>query len=120
MQLAADSRTNLMLTTMALIVLVISIVSLWANNVLLGLVILIQNVIALCVWRRRKNLIRFATIAVVGTLAEVAFVASGVWAYANPTALGVPLWFPLSFGQAGLLGLEMVDALANHPPQASA
>lgn len=115
MKLAAGSRTSLLLAMMAFIVLVLSIVRLWSNNALLVLVLLAQNLVALAIWRRRKNVIRFATIALVGTLAEIAFVASGAWTYANPTVLGVPAWFPLSFGQAGLLGLEIVDILAGPP-----
>jgi uncharacterized membrane protein YoaT (DUF817 family) len=118
MRLTAGSRTNLFLAIMAFIVLVLSIVRLWTNNALLLLAILTQNLVALYFWRQRKNVLRFATIATVGTLAEIAFVASGAWTYANPTVLGVPAWFPLSFGQAGLLGLEIVDTLAGPPTRA--
>ena len=112
MKLTREARKDLALTVIAFGVLVLSIVRWWANNALLGLVILVQNLIALRIWHRRKNLLCFATTAVIGTLAELAFVASGAWAYANPTVLGLPFWFPLSFGQAGLLAYETVDLLA--------
>ena len=118
MRLAANSGMNLWNAILAFLVLVFSIVRLWSNNALLSIVLLVQNLMVLCIWRRRKNAVAFATIAVVGTLAEIAFVSSGVWTYANPTVLGIPALFPLSFGQAGLLGLEIVDALSSHSPQA--
>lgn len=112
MKLTASPRTRLILATMAFIILVVSIVRLWSNNGLLGLVILIQNLLALSYWKRRRHVFRFVATALIGTIAEVAFVASGAWSYANPTLMGIPLWFPLSFGQAGLLGQEIVDILA--------
>jgi hypothetical protein len=36
----------------------------------------------------------------------------GVWRYANPTLLGVPLWFPVAFGTAALIGKRLVCTIA--------
>lgn len=118
MQLAQHARKDLLLAVVAFGVLVLSIVRLWPNNALLTFVILFQNLLALWVWRQRRSVICFVTTALIGTLAELVFVDSGAWAYANPTALGLPLWFPLSFGQAGLLGQKVVDLLTGPPPNA--
>ena len=46
-----------------------------------------------------------------GSLAEAVFVHFGVWHYTNPTLLGVPLWFPLAFGTAALIGERLVRTI---------
>jgi hypothetical protein len=40
-------------------------------------------------------------------MAEVVFVRFGVWQYANPSCLGVPIWFPIAFGLARLVGQRL-------------
>ncbi len=53
----------------------------------------------------------FLIIGVLGTMAEAVFVQFGVWTYANPTFLGVPLWFPVAFGTTGLIGSRLAQTL---------
>ena len=91
----------------AFCVLVVSIVVLWRDNLGLLLVLLAESVLALLLWHERQDLCTFLGIAVVGSLAEAVFVHYGVWRYANPTLFGVPVWFPLSFGTAGLIGQRL-------------
>jgi uncharacterized membrane protein YoaT (DUF817 family) len=85
-----------------------SIVLLWRDNMLLFIVILVEGMVALGFWHDRYDLSVFLVIAVLGSLAEAVFVHSGVWRYANPTLLGVPLWFPVAFGTAALIGKRLV------------
>jgi hypothetical protein len=54
----------------------------------------------------------FFVIAVLGSLAEVVFVHFGVWRYSNPTLLGIPAWFSVSFGIAGVAGYRLAGTLA--------
>jgi len=84
--------------------LVASIVLLWRDNLLLFGVMVVECAIALGLWHGWLDLCFFLIIAVLGSLAEAVFVHVGVWRYANPTFLGVPLWFPLAFGTTGLIG----------------
>ena len=84
-------------------VIVTSIVLLWKDNMLLLVVMLIITAIALSFWHDSYDLLFFLLIAVVGSIAEIVFVHFGVWQYANPTLLGIPIWFPPSFGTAGLI-----------------
>ena len=88
-------------------VLVASIAMLWRNNFLLLAIVLAECLFALALWHERQDVSFFLVLTVFGTLAEVAFTHSGVWHYANPTLLGVPLWFPLAFGTAGLTGQRL-------------
>jgi hypothetical protein len=62
-------------------------------------------------WYDRLDLSFLLVIAVLGSLAEAVFVHFGVWYYANPTFLGVPLWFPFAFGTTGLIGGRLARTL---------
>jgi hypothetical protein len=64
----------------------------------------VECTIALVLWHERRDLSFFLVIAILGSMAEAVFVQFGVWRYANPTVLGVPVWFPLAFGTTGLIG----------------
>ena len=99
--------------------LVTSIGLLWRDNMLLFIVILLEGMVALGFWHDRYDLSVFLVIAVLGSLAEAVFVHSGVWRYANPTLLGVPLWFPVAFGTAALIGKCLVCTITGMRERAS-
>jgi hypothetical protein len=84
--------------------LVASISLLWRSNLLLFVVALAECLTAMALWHDRLDVSFFLVIGVLGSLAEAVFVRFGVWHYANPTFLGIPLWFPLAFGTTGLIG----------------
>lgn len=88
-----------------------SIVLLYRNNGLLLGVLLIEALVALRLWHEPHDVSFFLIIAVLGSVAEAIFAQFDVWRYANPTALGVPLWFPVSFGLAGLIGQRIVHTI---------
>ncbi len=102
-----DSRqllTELLVELAAFAFLVTSVVLLWTNNLVLLIVACVECIFALAFWHERRDLSFFLVIAVLGSTAEAVFVRFGVWRYANPTALGIPIWFPLAFGTTGLIG----------------
>lgn len=88
----------------AFAVLVTCVALLWEQNLLLLILMAVECGIALALWHSRIDICFFLVIAVLGSMAEVIFVSFGVWEYANPTLLGVPIWFPLAFGTTGLIG----------------
>ena len=92
-------------------VLATSVTLLWRQNLLLFIVALVECVVALTLWHSRLEVSFFLVIAVLGSIAEAVFVRFGVWIYANPTLLGVPLWFPLAFGTTGLIGARLAQTL---------
>ena len=104
---------------LAFSLLVASVVLLWRNNLLLFVVVLVEGLIALALWHDRYDVSFFLIIAVLGSLAEAVFVHFGVWHYANPTLLGVPLWFPLAFGTTGLIGGRLARTMADMREEAS-
>jgi hypothetical protein len=88
----------------AFVVLVTCVSLLWRHNLILLLVMAAICGIALARWHERLDLSFFLVIAVLGSMAEMVFVYFGVWEYANPTFMDVPVWFPLAFGTTGLIG----------------
>jgi len=88
-----------------------SIVLLWRHNIPLFIVVLMVCLASLGLWHERYDLTFFLIIGVVGSIAEAVFVQFGVWRYANPTTLGIPLWFPVAFGTAALIGERLVRTI---------
>ena len=104
-------RTELLTEFLAFFLLVTSVALLWRNNLLLFAVALAECLLGLALWHDRLSVSFFLTIAMLGTLAEAVFVRSGIWRYANPTSLGIPLWFPVAFGTTGLLGARLARTI---------
>ena len=108
----------------AFAVLVTCVALRWEYNLLLLVLMAVECGIALALWHTRLDICYFLVIAVLGSLAEAVFVFFGVWEYANPTILGVPIWFSLAFGTTGLIGGRLARTMASmwdraSPPQVS-
>jgi len=97
----------------AFVLLETSVLLLWRNNMQLLAAMVVECLLALARWHERIDVSFFLVIAVLGTLAEVLFVRAGIWQYANPTLLGLPLWFPLAFGTTGLIGGRLARTIAD-------
>ena len=97
--------------TFALLVACVSL--LWRYNLPLLLVAATICVVSLIRWHTRFDICFFLVIAVLGTMAEMVFVQFGVWQYANPTFMDVPIWFPLAFGTTGLIGGRLAGTLTS-------
>jgi uncharacterized membrane protein YoaT (DUF817 family) len=91
---------------------IVAIVLLRRENALLLAVMLAESLAILCLWHELADVICLLSIGVLGSVAEVIFVRSGVWQYANPSLLGIPIWFPVAFGTSALLGMQFVRAIA--------
>lgn len=103
---------DLMRALVGFCLLVASVCLFWRNNPLLLALMAVECPLALWLWHERLEVSFFLIIAVLGSLAEAVFVRCGVWQYANPTVLGIPLWFPLAFGTTGLIGMRLGRAVA--------
>jgi uncharacterized membrane protein YoaT (DUF817 family) len=112
MEHARPLRTELVTELVAFALLVASVTTLWRHNLLLFAVALVECLLALRLWHERLDVCFYLVIAVLGTAAEAVFVRFGVWEYANPSLLGVPLWFPLAFGTTGLIGGRLARTAA--------
>ena len=110
---------ELVIESAAFSILVASVSLLWRNNLLLFMVALVECLAALALWHDRLDLSFFLIIGALGSLAEAVFVHFGGWHYANPTFLGVPVWFPLAFGTTGLIGGRLARTITTIWDQAS-
>lgn len=111
--------TELVTELAAFSLLVASVSLLWRNNLFLFVVALVECLTGLTLWHDRLDLSFLLIIGGLGSLAEAVFVHFGVWHYANPTFLGVPLWFPLAFGTTGLIGGRLARTITAMWDQAS-
>jgi hypothetical protein len=100
------------LQVLALAVLVTAVSSLWRNNVLLALFMLLEGGIALAFWHDARDISFLLVIGGMGSVAEAVFVGSGAWHYAKRSFFGVPLWFPIAFGTAWLIGRRLSRKMA--------
>lgn len=112
--------TDLTLTLVAFCLLVASVSLLWRYNWVLFGVALALCLMSLILWHDRLDVSFFLIIAVLGSVAEAVFVRFGVWQYANPTVLGMPIWFPLAFGTTGLIGARLARTISELWEEASA
>jgi hypothetical protein len=107
----AKHLREVILQLAALALLLGSIVLLYANNGLLLTVALVETLAALRRWHEPFDIAAAVVIGAVGSIAEAVFVTFGVWRYANPSLLGIPVWFPVAFGLAGLIGQRLVRSV---------
>jgi uncharacterized membrane protein YoaT (DUF817 family) len=101
-------------------ILTASIGLLWRDNLSLLMAVIVQASISLLFWHDRFDAHFFIVITVFGTIAELAFVHFGVWQYANPTLLGIPVWFPPAFGTAALTAERLVRTMMRGYPDLQA
>ncbi len=78
-------------------------VLLYRHNELLAALIVIITVLGLKLSGEREDVHIYVVGAIVGTAAEIIAVSFGVWQYANPTTLGIPLWLPFAWGAGAVL-----------------
>ncbi|MDI7277632.1 MAG: hypothetical protein QME94_16765 [Anaerolineae bacterium] len=97
---------------LAFLYMTICVSLLWRDNLLLLAAMSAECLAVLALWHDRLDLSFLLVIGVLGTMAEALFVHCGVWRYANPTLLGVPVWFPVAFGTTGLVGGRLARTLA--------
>lgn len=75
---------------------VLVVVVFWENNVNALLMLLVGWGIAIQIWHTKQDVMLFVVAAVCGPVAEMICIYVGVWQYANPDFLGIPIWlFPL-------------------------
>ncbi|MDE1824885.1 MAG: hypothetical protein KGH61_00130 [Candidatus Micrarchaeota archaeon] len=88
-----------------------SVIAFYKNNLLVFALLSLGAAIELYLWHERKDVITFIAGAIVGPLSEIASVHFGVWSYANPSFLGIPIWLFPTWGFAILWGRRFVKEI---------
>lgn len=76
---------------------------LYENTQLVTFIFLALCLLRLRLYHRKDDLFFFFSGMIFGPISEMILVQFGVWRYANPTFLGVPVWLPLAWGLAVLM-----------------
>ncbi|MDP7505887.1 MAG: hypothetical protein QF362_00385 [Candidatus Woesearchaeota archaeon] len=79
------------------------------NNILLTFLFIVIGVIRKIFWHKKHDVYYFVCGAIIGSLAEIICVYFGVWQYANPSFLGVPMWSPLAWGLVTMLVIQIAE-----------
>jgi len=82
---------------------IVTIAIFFNNNILLSFLLIAIWAIGIKFWHKKHDVYFFVTGAIIGPLAEIICIYFGVWHYANPTFLGIPIWLPLAWGFATML-----------------
>lgn len=75
----------------------------YMDTLILTALLIAVFIVALKLWYRKHEIYFFVTGAILGPIAEIICIHLGVWQYANPTLLGIPLWLPITWGLACVL-----------------
>jgi len=102
---------ELLLVASLLILTTILIILFWTDNLLLTAIGLVVTILAYKYLYMPGDLKLFFTGAVIGPIGEIVLISYGVWAYANPSFLGIPLWMPFVWGNAVVAMKWFADAL---------
>ena len=82
---------------------------LWRYPLALIALLLITAVAILRIRPTATRVVVYATAFVFGPAAEALSITTGAWAYDSPNFLGVPVWLPFVWGNAGLFILNMAE-----------
>tara|TARA_Y100000310_G_scaffold297894_1_gene331302 strand:- start:579 stop:932 length:354 start_codon:yes stop_codon:yes gene_type:complete len=88
---------------------VVTIAIFFKNNLFLTFLLIAILVIRIKFWHKKHDVYFFVCGAIIGSLAEIIGVYFGVWQYANPSFLGVPMWSPMAWGLATMLVIQIAE-----------
>jgi len=86
---------------------VIFIVAFWSKNWLIAICLIALYIIGNMFWHKKYDYMYYLAGFVIGPSAEIAATYFGVWTYANPTLLNIPIWLPFAWGLAAVMILRI-------------
>jgi len=107
----ACSRTSLLPLKYLGPFTIASVALLWENPILLSAELLALSTLRLMHRKSNAELKLFLFCGIGGAAAESFLVNFGIWKYAFPNALGIPLWLPILWGITGLCILGRYNQL---------
>ena len=98
---------DLLIFAVAVVLLVLT----WKHNLLAAAAIVALFGLRALFRRKPGDLTLYAVGAILGPVTEVLATALGIWTYARPTLLGIPLWLPFAWGFAAVLFVRIAQGL---------
>jgi len=89
-----------------------ALVLFYMDNIILSALLLVNWAAILSVWRRKGDAYFLLIGAALGAVAEIIAIHYGVWQYANPSFLGIPMWLPIAWGIIAVLIRRMAESVS--------
>ncbi|MBU1111411.1 MAG: hypothetical protein ABIG93_02335 [archaeon] len=102
---------ELLLESIIFVLTVVFIVSFWNKNWLIALTLLALYIIGNMFWHKKYDYVYYIAGFVIGPTAEIIAASFGVWTYANPSILNIPIWLPFAWGLAAIMILRIAQTV---------
>tara|TARA_Y100000034_G_C6870965_1_gene397651 strand:- start:808 stop:1158 length:351 start_codon:yes stop_codon:yes gene_type:complete len=102
---------ELILDFVLFVVAIALIVKFYRNNFLLTILLIIGWIVAMKIWHDKDDIYFFVMAGILGPIGEIIAIHFGVWSYANPSFLGIPVWLPLVWGLSIMLIKRLSEVL---------
>lgn len=96
----------------AFLATLIALAFLWESPFVLAALVVAMFIICDRLWHAPNDYALYALGAFLGTVTEIILISRGAWSYAQPTAFGVPIWLPFTWGFAIVLIVKLAEAVA--------
>ena len=103
MKFSKKTGKELIIEILLLFIIIFTVVLLWRNNVILFAILFVECAITITLWKQQYDIMYFLFGAIIGPVMEMISIHFGIWAYTNPTFLGIPVWLPVLWGFAAIV-----------------
>lgn len=91
--------------------LIFLVILVWKNNIAVTAIILGFYLLRYFLWPNPEDHIIFIAGAVLGSTAEIIATRVGIWSYALPTFLNIPIWLPFAWGFVSVLIVRIAQCV---------
>lgn len=95
-------------------VAVLAVCKLWQQVCPLSLILLVLVLLKHKVFPAKRELLFFTLTGLLGSTGEVIGISGGAWSYTKPQLFNIPLWLPLLWGLAGMVGVTFYEGLTTN------
>jgi len=96
---------------MSSLLTLIILIFFWQHSFLATALLVLVSAIALAYRFNKVKLLIFLAGFVLGPLSEMVMIHFGAWHYSMPDFLGIPLWLPVTWGNAALFFYKLTTKL---------
>jgi hypothetical protein len=89
---------------------ILLVVLCWTNNILVTAILIAAYGVRYYFWPNKEDHVLYVGGAILGPIAEIIATRVGIWQYALPTFLNIPLWLPFAWGFAAVLIIRIALA----------
>ncbi len=82
----------------------------WKNTILVTAILIAAYGVRYYFWPNKEDHVLYIGGAILGPIAEIIATKAGIWQYAIPTFLNIPLWLPFAWGFAAVLIIRIALA----------